>query len=163
MRCRQRHRGPVVVVTQAAGGAQRLHHDMPLLADFPCCDIPARAGDSKYPPLQWQQRAAKVAVQRAAAHGPWLQVLLCLDIAHLPELCTRVFNCQCMLLPTAPGCRYRKSSSKQSKLYAATGHYSRLLLKRYNHVLLCLDIPHGTRLSTRVFHRHCTHSTWSCV
>ena len=63
------------MVTQAVGGAQRLHHDMPVLADFPCCDIPARAADSKYPPLQWQQRAAKVAVHRAAAHGSWLQVL----------------------------------------------------------------------------------------
>ncbi len=72
--CRQRHRGPVVIVTQAAGGAQRLHHDLPGLADFPCCDIPARAADSKYPPLQWQQRAAKVAVHRVAAHGSWLQV-----------------------------------------------------------------------------------------
>ena len=72
--CRQRHRGPVVIVTQAAGGAQRLHHDMPGLADFPCCDIPARAADSKYPPLQWQQRAAKVAVHRVAAHCSWLQV-----------------------------------------------------------------------------------------
>ncbi len=64
----------MVIVTQAAGGAQRLHHDMPGLADFPCCDIPARAADSKYPPLQWQQRAAKVAVHRVAAHGSWLQV-----------------------------------------------------------------------------------------
>ncbi len=72
--CRQRHRGPVVIVTQAAGGAQRLHHDMPGLADFPCCDIPARAADSKYPPLQWQQRAAKMALHRVAAHGSWLQV-----------------------------------------------------------------------------------------
>ncbi len=72
--CRQRHRGPVVIVTQAAGGAQRLHHDMPGLADFPCCEIPARTADSKYPPLQWQQRAAKVAVHRVAAHGSWLQV-----------------------------------------------------------------------------------------
>ena len=73
---RQRHRGPVVIVTQAAGGAHRLHHDMPVLADFPCCDIPARPSDSKYPPLQWQQRAAKVAVQRLAAHGSWLQVVM---------------------------------------------------------------------------------------
>lgn len=62
------------MVTQAAGGAQRLHHDMPVLSDFPCCDIPGRSADSKYPPLQWQQRAAKVAVHRAAAHGSWLQV-----------------------------------------------------------------------------------------
>ena len=62
------------MVTQAAGGAQRLHHDMPVLSDFPCCDIPGRSADSKYPPLQWQQRAAKVAVHRAAAHGAWLQV-----------------------------------------------------------------------------------------
>ena len=69
------------MVTQAAGGAARLRHDMPFLADFPCCDIPARAADSKYPPLQWQQRAAKVAVHRAAAHASWLQVLhsLCYD------------------------------------------------------------------------------------
>ena len=73
---RQRHRGPVVIVTQAAGGAHRLHHDMPVLADFPCCDMPARPADSKYPPLQWQQRAAKVAVQRLAAHGSWLQVAM---------------------------------------------------------------------------------------
>lgn len=65
----------MVMVTQAVGGAQRLHHDMPVLTDFPCCDIPARAADSKYPPLQWQQRAAKVAAHRAAAHGSWLQVL----------------------------------------------------------------------------------------
>ncbi|DBA81285.1 TPA: hypothetical protein ACH3X2_006902 [Trebouxia sp. C0005] len=82
---RQRHRGPVVIVTQAAGGAQRLHHDMPGLADFPCCDIPARAADSKYPPLQWQQRAAKVAVHRVAAHGSWLQERVQLArYCHLP-------------------------------------------------------------------------------
>lgn len=76
------------MVTQAADGAQRLHHDMPILADFPCCDIPGRAGDSKYPPLQWQQRAAKVALQQAAAHGPWLQVLIYPDIAQLTQLST---------------------------------------------------------------------------
>lgn len=82
---RQRHRGPMVMVTQAVGGAQRLHHDMLVLTDFPCCDIPARAADSKYPPLQWQQRAAKVAVHRAAAHGSWLQERVALArYCHLP-------------------------------------------------------------------------------
>lgn len=75
----------MVMVTQAVGGAQRLYHDMPVLADFPCCDIPARAADSKYPPLQWQQRAAKVAVHRAAAHGSWLQVLF--------RFCTFIHQC----------------------------------------------------------------------
>ena len=74
MSCRERHRGPVVMVTQAASGAQRLQHDLPILADFPCCHITAKLADSRYPPLQWQQRAAKVAVQRAAAQGSWLQV-----------------------------------------------------------------------------------------
>lgn len=83
--CRQRHRGPVVMVTQAAGGAQRLHHDMPVLSDFPCCDIPGRSADGKYPPLQWQQRAAKVAVHRAAAHGSWLQVHLTKTKNYLPD------------------------------------------------------------------------------
>ena len=81
----------MVIVTQAAGGAHRLHHDMPVLADFPCCDIPARAADSKYPPLQWQQRAAKVAVQRLAAHGSWLQVAL--QSHHQHDACIAAVMC----------------------------------------------------------------------
>ena len=78
-RNRERHRGPVVMVTQAASGAQQLQHDLPILADFPCCHMTAKLADSRYPPLQWQQRAAKVAVQRAAAQGSWLQVNQCND------------------------------------------------------------------------------------
>ena len=74
--CRHHHRGPIMIVTEAAGGLQRMQHDVPSLADFPCCEVPSRVADSKYPPLQWQQRAAKVAVHRIAAAGFWLQVLL---------------------------------------------------------------------------------------
>lgn len=74
--CRHHHRGPIMIVTEAAGGLQRMQHDVPTLANFPCCEVPSRLADSKYPPLQWQQRAAKVAVHRIAAAGFWLQVLL---------------------------------------------------------------------------------------
>lgn len=67
-----------MIVTEAAGGLQRMQHDVPIVADFPCCEVPVKASDSKYPPLQWQQRAAKVAVHRVAAAGAWLQVAMLL-------------------------------------------------------------------------------------
>ena len=74
MFCRQRHRGPMAVVVEAPGGMQRLQHNLPVLGELPCCEVPAHSGDSSYPSLAWQQRSARVAVQRAAAAGSWLKV-----------------------------------------------------------------------------------------
>lgn len=74
-RYRESYRGPLLVAVQAAGGYQRLQHAVPLLADLPCVDVPAVAEDSVLPPLGWQQRAARAAVARLAAAGPWLRVL----------------------------------------------------------------------------------------
>ncbi len=76
MSCRQRHRGPMAVVVEAPGGVQRMQHNLPALGELPCCDMPAHSGDSAYPSLAWQQRSARVAVQRAAAAGTWLKVRL---------------------------------------------------------------------------------------
>lgn len=75
--CRESYRGPLLVAVQAAGGYQRLQHAVPMLADFPCIDVPAVAEDSVLPPLGWQQRAARVAVARLAGGGPWLRVWHC--------------------------------------------------------------------------------------
>lgn len=79
---RHHHRGAIMIVTEAAGGLQRMQHDVPILADFPCCEVPTKPADSRYPPLQWQQRAAKVAVHRIAASGCWLQVTLPTHLSH---------------------------------------------------------------------------------
>ena len=51
-----------------------MQHNVPALGELPCCEVPAHSGDSTYPSLAWQQRSARVAVQRAAAAGSWLKV-----------------------------------------------------------------------------------------
>ena len=88
-----------MIVTEAAGGLQRMQHDVPTLADFPCCEVPSRAADSRYPPLQWQQRAAKVAVHRIATAGFWLQVLLDAACTYPGCLCCATPCCSTKLSP----------------------------------------------------------------
>jgi len=73
VRGRQRHRGPLAVVAEAPGGAARLARAVPALDGFPVVEVPAHSADAAYPHLGWQPRAARVAVQRVAAHGPWLR------------------------------------------------------------------------------------------
>ena len=71
---RERHRGPLVVIAEAPGGEARLRRALPLLAEFPLAAIPPHSGDSAYPALGWQPKAARAAVIRLAAAAPWFQV-----------------------------------------------------------------------------------------
>ena len=66
----------MAVLVEAPGGVQRMQHNLPALGELPCCEVPAHSGDSAYPSLAWQQRSARVAVQRVAAAGSWLKVRL---------------------------------------------------------------------------------------
>ena len=72
--CRERHRGPLVIVTEAPGGTARLTRSMPLLAEFPMCEVPPHSNDSVYPSLSWQPKATRRAVMRLAAAAPWFKV-----------------------------------------------------------------------------------------
>ena len=47
---------------------------MPLLAEFPMCEVPPHSNDSVYPSLSWQPKAARRAVMRLAAAAPWFKV-----------------------------------------------------------------------------------------
>lgn len=71
---REAHRGPLVIVTEAPGGAARLARGMPLLAEFPLCEVPPHSNDSVYPSLSWQPKAARRAIMRLAAAAPWFKV-----------------------------------------------------------------------------------------
>ena len=62
-------------MAEMPGGLARLARAVPALDAFPCLEIPAHSADSAYPTLGWQPRAVRTAVQRAAAHGPWLRVI----------------------------------------------------------------------------------------
>lgn len=60
---------------QAVGGWARLAHAIPVLADFPAMDVPFAAAEAPaFPPLGWQQPAARTAVMALAGIGTWLQV-----------------------------------------------------------------------------------------
>ncbi|GLI69097.1 hypothetical protein VaNZ11_013643, partial [Volvox africanus] len=78
-------RSPTVVVVQGPLSAARLQRDMTVLHDFPSLDMPSHADDSRYPPLQWQQRAVRRALYRCAGAGLWLaeRAALC-RYAHAP-------------------------------------------------------------------------------
>ena len=56
--CRERHRGPLVIVTESPSGAAHLMRSMPLLAEFPLCQVPPHSNDSVYPSLSWQPKAS---------------------------------------------------------------------------------------------------------
>lgn len=82
---REVHRGPVTLVCQAPQSSARLQYDIPILNDFPCVDIPHHSDDSRYPILQWQQRAARRALYRVAMAGGWLREKVALTrYAHVP-------------------------------------------------------------------------------
>lgn len=70
---------------QAPTPAARLQRDLPVLNDFPCVDIPPHADDSRYPMLQWQQRAARRALHRVAQVGSVLAFIDLLPL-QLPAL-----------------------------------------------------------------------------
>ena len=65
-------------ISQAPGGWARVAHDIPALADFPAMDLPAGEAPA-FPPLGWQQPAARSAVMALAGVGTWLQVTDRLD------------------------------------------------------------------------------------
>ncbi|GBF92637.1 hypothetical protein Rsub_05251 [Raphidocelis subcapitata] len=82
---REAQRGPLLVAVQCPGGAERMAADVPLLGEFPVVSVPALAEDSRYPALQWQLRAARRAVHRAAVAGGWLRERAALTrYAHVP-------------------------------------------------------------------------------
>ena len=61
-------------MTESPGGAARLVRSMPLLAEFPLCQVPPHSNDSVYPSLSWQPKAARRALMRLAAAAPWFRV-----------------------------------------------------------------------------------------
>lgn len=79
------HRGPTVAVIEAPGGAEAAALALPALAFMPMVTVPANASDGAYPRLGWQAAAARGAVRRAAASGPWLRERAALAAyAHVP-------------------------------------------------------------------------------
>jgi hypothetical protein len=83
--CRERYKGPLMVVAEAPGGARKLTRAMPLLVEFPVCEVPPHTADSSYPSLGWQSKAARMAVVRLAAAGPWFQVRTRTRVAGRPS------------------------------------------------------------------------------
>ncbi|GFR41062.1 hypothetical protein Agub_g1699, partial [Astrephomene gubernaculifera] len=78
-------RYPSLVVVQGPVPSARLQRDLSVLQHFPALDMPCHADDSRYPPLQWQQRAARRALHRCAGAGLWLaeRAAMC-RYAHAP-------------------------------------------------------------------------------
>ncbi|GAX75625.1 hypothetical protein CEUSTIGMA_g3069.t1 [Chlamydomonas eustigma] len=67
-------RTPMLVACQGPVVSSRLQQQgLPLLGEFPCVDITPNADDCRYPTLQWQARAAKLALKRMAVTGGWLR------------------------------------------------------------------------------------------
>jgi hypothetical protein len=75
---RRQHRQPVVVATQAPGGAARLLHDIPALHDFPCADIAAVPDDSRWAPRPLQRPPPAVPALLPTAPPPPAWARLCL-------------------------------------------------------------------------------------
>lgn len=67
VRHRERFRGPMVAVCQAAERSADMRRFMPVLGDLPCVDLPFRRADSQgLPSLFWQASAARTALLRVA-------------------------------------------------------------------------------------------------
>jgi len=83
---KREQRGAMVCAVQAPQSSGHLAVSaMPALSEVPCVDVPSHAGDSKYPPLQWQARAARRAAHRVSAIGEWLRERAALArYAHVP-------------------------------------------------------------------------------
>ncbi len=80
-------------MTEAPGGAARLTRGMPLLAEFPLCEVPPHSNDSVYPSLSWQPKATRRAVMRLAAAAPWFKVGICMvPLPGYPTPCVRLAN-----------------------------------------------------------------------
>ena len=81
---RERHKGPVAVVLEVPGGAAKACRSLPLLTEFPVIEAAAHSADSAYPSLQWQPRAAKIAVLRIIAASVWVKAsFLCVAPLHV--------------------------------------------------------------------------------
>ena len=72
-------------MTESPGGAARLVRSMPLLAEFPLCQVPPHSNDSVYPSLSWQPKAARRALMRLAAAAPWFRVRSLHSPSALPD------------------------------------------------------------------------------
>lgn len=106
--CRERHRGPLVIVAEAPGGSARLTQAMPLLAEFPMCEVPPHSADSAYPSLSWQPKATRRAVMRLAAAAPWLEVREPISNTTLINKCPFLYlTCCCTVFARSncAGCR----------------------------------------------------------
>lgn len=72
--CRERHKGPVVIVVECPGGMALAARELPILTEFPLVEACCHSTDSSYPSLQWQPRAARIAAMRIVAARDWLKV-----------------------------------------------------------------------------------------
>ncbi|XP_050220537.1 DNA polymerase epsilon catalytic subunit A-like isoform X2 [Mercurialis annua] len=81
---RDKHHGPTIAVIECPN-AHMMKSGIPALDNFPCVSIPSNSRDSQYQVLGWQQAAAKIAMQRAAASSQWLNERISLSrYAHVP-------------------------------------------------------------------------------
>ena len=64
----------MAVVVEVPGGALRVVRELSVVTEFPVIEAAAHSADSVYPSLQWQPRAAKIAVLRIIAASIWLKV-----------------------------------------------------------------------------------------
>jgi hypothetical protein len=72
--CRERHKGPVAIVVECPGGVALAARVLPILTEFPLLEAACHSGDSAYPSLQWQPRAAKIATLRIVSSAVWIKV-----------------------------------------------------------------------------------------
>lgn len=59
---------------EVPGGATQVQREIPVLNEFPVVSAASHSSDSNYPSLQWQPRAAKIAIFRIIAATNWLKV-----------------------------------------------------------------------------------------
>ena len=63
-----------MVVVEVPGGGANLQRELPILTEFPVVEAASHSSDGIYPTLQWQPRAARIAIFRIIAATDWLKV-----------------------------------------------------------------------------------------
>ena len=63
-----------MVVVEVPGGGANLQREVPILTEFPVVEAASHSSDGIYPTLQWQPRAARIAIFRIIAATDWLKV-----------------------------------------------------------------------------------------
>ena len=65
LQLRASHRGPLLLVNQGPTPSHLLRHTIPVLADFPCVDVPPHADDSRWV-------GGRVYSRTQMTHGGWV-------------------------------------------------------------------------------------------